>query len=171
MIVLLRWTLKQRLYLSIFNVPSGMMHPVLKLCSCYSKVCSSPLQRSPFWVFLRIVLVLIYATDSNCHSRVTSTGECELTLHAVVLRWWESGDVEGTCVTAGLEANMLCWAKLPREIQPAEPLPCLFPHTFTWNLYVLWMMAFAVTCTHKALWEVCCNWVQLSLSVLTHIFF
>ena len=136
MTALLRWTLS-----SLFTYPYLMFPvewwvlwrrcPVLKLCTCYCKVCSSPFQRPSFWVFWRIILVLFYATDRNCHLLVTSTGECELTLHAVVLRWWESEGVEGSCVTcfsaAGLEADVPPWAELLREIQPSEPLPPPLP--------------------------------------------
>lgn len=73
--------------------------PVLKSYSCYCNVSSRPFQRSPFWVFLRIGLFWLYAMDRNCHSIVTSTGECEWMWHAVVLRWCESGGVAGNCVS------------------------------------------------------------------------
>lgn len=105
-------------------MPSGMMGPVLKLWLCCCRVFSSPLQQSPFWIFFRISLVLFYSADRNCLWLVTSTGECEFTLHSTEAMggWRYRRDLCNCLSAAGLEANGSPWAEFLWEIEPSEAL-------------------------------------------------
>lgn len=49
-----------------------------------------------------------------------------------------------------MEANEPPWEELLREIQPSEPFALLLPPVPSY-LYLPWMIAFVLICTHKVL--------------------